>query len=491
MKKTILILIATVTSMLSLSQSNPLSMATTVQQMASWDRYPTFSVYCDMMKNFANDNPDFCHLDTIGYSHVGNRPILGLVITNNITANDNKPRFFWSSTMHGDELTGWILSMRFADELLSKYNSNDQIKNLMNNAVIYICPMANPDGTYYKSSEGITVETARRENANGIDLNRNFPRPDEQTVTMQSEIQCMIDYASKQNFTMSANLHTGAEVVNYPWDVAKNVIEQAHADDNWWQYVSHIYADNVINDGHNGYFGSSQFNNGITEGREWYPIDGSRQDYMNYFQHCREVTIEISNIKSPNSEKLPDYWEYNRQAMLDYTEQVIYGFRGIVTDQHSGNPISDVKVEIVGHDYNKSEVYTFAPLGNYFRPIYEGSYQVTFSKAGCVSQTIPITVTNNNYTIANIQLSCETDITNHTLEKDIKIYPNPTNGIFSIESEYKIENIEIFNTVGIKLFSKNINNNSLKLDLSNFAKGQYFIIIKLDEYQKVEKIIVN
>ncbi|MCF6184767.1 MAG: hypothetical protein L3J56_09130, partial [Bacteroidales bacterium] len=40
-----------------------INMATTVAEMANWDRYPTYDVYVQMMQNFATNYPNLCKLD--------------------------------------------------------------------------------------------------------------------------------------------------------------------------------------------------------------------------------------------------------------------------------------------------------------------------------------------------------------------------------------------------------------------------------------------
>lgn len=543
------------------------TMATVVSEMANWDRYPTFSVYCEMLKNYATNYPNLCRLDTIGFSAVANRPILCLVISDNVNQIEDEPNFFWSSTMHGDELTGLIMSMRLADYLLLNYNIDNQVNKLINNSKIFICPMANPDGTYAGSPQGTNVINATRYNANNIDLNRNFPRIDGISTSIQSEISCMMDYANIHNFTMSANLHGGTTVVNYPWDF-KTSSQLLHADDTWWQYVSLIYANRAIDNGPNGYF-KDETNSGITNGGDWYVITGSRQDYMNYFKHCREMTIEISVSKKLDVNMLNNYWNYNRQAMLDFTEQILYGFSGIITDKCSGNIVSGVKVFIAGHDNYGSEVYSSAPLGNYFRPIYAGTYNVTFSKEGYFSKTQQVTVTNNNMTTVNISLepkyfsllltsyinnesfdgagdgsikvtvqggtpdyeglwsngqtsygnemtitnltcgtysitvsdanNCKDSIKNMQIPffsgieetdlSEMQIYPNPTNGIFVIESINNIQEIEIYNMFGTKILSEKPNKNKIYYNLK-IDSGTYFIEIKSLENKKIVKKLV-
>jgi PKD repeat protein len=387
-------------------------MATSVAAMANWDKYPTFAVYCQMMQNFVTNYPTLCRLDTIGFSAVGHRPLLCLAISDNISQFEDEPEFFWSSTMHGDETTGIILTMRFADYLLSNYGTNTQVDKLINNAVIYICPMANPDGTFRLSYDGTSMANATRYNGNSKDLNRSFPLfpgtnfdPTAAPGPTENEVTAMLNYANFHNFVMSANIHGGTTVMNYPWDSFRTN-QLAQPDKLWWEKVALIYANNAMANGPSGYFQDEE-PNGITEGGDWYVITGSRQDYMNYYHHCREITIEVSANKALSSQYLNNYWNYNRQAMLDFTEQILYGFRGIITDDCSGEAIADVKVEIVGHDNYGTEVYSFAPLGNYFRPIYQGTYNVTFSKDGYTSKTLPVTVTNDNSITLNVSLSTD------------------------------------------------------------------------------------
>lgn len=418
------------------------TMATDVSQMVNWDKYPTFAVYQEMMQNFVEDYPSLCRLDTIGFSAVNNRPILCIVISDNISQIEDEPEFFWSSTMHGDELCGLILELRFADYLLSNYNSITQVTNIVNNTVVYICPMANPDGTYKNSTNGTSVANSTRYNGNYVDLNRSFPYIDgapydsgTNADSTQAEVVAMQNYADLHNFTMAANLHGGASLINYPWDLygETSVLPRTNirpADEYWWLYVSELYADLAIanSQGHTysgaGYFqdcASEIGNDGITEGSDWYWISGSRQDYMNFFKHCREITIEVSVEKKLDVGELNNHWNFNRQAMLDYTEQVLYGFRGIITDSCSGTPLPGVKVEIAGHDELGSEVYSFSPLGNYFRPIYAGTYNVTFSKTGYISKTISVSTTNNNSTQLNVSLQPITDnsIADFTFEQPL------------------------------------------------------------------------
>ena len=386
-----------------------INMATTTAQMASWDRYPTHAVYEEMMQDFVTNYPGLCRLDTIGFS-VNGWPIICLAISDNIAVDEDEPEFWWSGTMHGDETTGYVLLLRMADYLLSNYGTDPQVTNLVQNVEIYINPLANPDGTFNNSASGTVLTDAIRANTNGIDLNRNFPTLDGSGYTLQPESQCMMDYSDARDFVMSVNTHGGIELLNFPWDTWQSD-ENINVDHNWWEYVCFVYADEVEIDAPATYFeGPGSMDNGpynttgVTHGADWYYAIGSRQDYMNYYRYIQEVTLELSDTKTLGTEYLNTYWGYNKDGMLLYMEQVLYGLRGVVTDACTGTPLGDVKVEIIGHDKDNSEVYSSAPVGNYHRPIYEGTYDFTFSLAGYQTQTHTVSITNDVSTRLDVQL---------------------------------------------------------------------------------------
>ena len=84
-------------------------------------------------------------------------------------------------------------------------------------------------------------------------------------------------------------------------------------------------------------------------------------------------------------------------------EQSLFGLRGIITDSITGNPLK-AKVEISSHDIDSSHVYSTIPIGNYHRYLYQGNYDVTFSRNGYHSKIINVSVLNNTITIEDIQL---------------------------------------------------------------------------------------
>ena len=364
----------------------------------NWDYYPTYNQYVDMMYAFADSFPNICKVHSLGTLNSG-REILIVNISDNVGQKENEPSFLYTSSMHGDELTGYVLMLRFIDDILNNYNTNSRISYLVNEIDIWINPLANPDGAYAGGNSNVWGAT--RSNANFIDLNRNFPDPQDgphpDGNPWQEETLIFMGLSDTINFNLSSNLHTGAVVANYPWDTWS----QLTADDSWWQHVCNEYADTCQFYGTGNYF--TNYNDGIINGYDWYEVDGGRQDYMNYYKHCREFTLELSNDKTPNPQELPSFWNATHPSFYNYMEQSLYGLRGIITDSVTGLPIK-ARVEIANHDVDSSHVYSSLPIGNYHRYIYQGNYSFTFSKSGYHSKTINASILNNNTTYLNVQL---------------------------------------------------------------------------------------
>ena len=251
-----------------------------------WNTYPTYESYISIMESFAADYPEICQVFSIGTTNEG-REIMFVKISDQVSNEEAEPQFLYTATMHGDETTGYVLMLRLIDHLLSQYGNDPTATQLIDETEIWINPLANPDGTFHTGNS--SVFGAIRGNANYIDLNRNYPDPEDgphpDGNAWQIETLAFKTLAEENNFVLAANIHGGTEVVNYPWDTWS----QLSADDDWWQYVAHEYADTAQYFSPSSYFNG--FNDGITNGYAWYSIAGGRQDYMNYFHQWQRNDI--------------------------------------------------------------------------------------------------------------------------------------------------------------------------------------------------------
>lgn len=315
-------------------ETKALQMASTVDEMASWDRYPTYGTYTAMMQRWAESYPSLCHIDTIGLSVQG-RLILSMEISSALD-DSTLPEFFYSSTMHGDEITGFVMMLRLIDTLLSSYGQNPRLTALMDSINICINPLANPDGTYHGGDN--SVQNAWRYTSTyDTDLNRLYPDPFHNTsVDIPQENAAMIDYLSRHHFSLSANLHGGSEVLNYPWDSFRSSV-RPHPQRDWWITVCERFMDTLRQ--HTASHFDDVNSNGYIAGGDWYVIGGGRQDYVNYYHNCLEMTMEISTSKKLNSDLLPTYWNFLAPSLIGYIGETLNLDTnvGISTIQHSAN----------------------------------------------------------------------------------------------------------------------------------------------------------
>lgn len=446
--------------------------AGSLTQAMDWQSYPTYTQYELIMQDFASTYPSLCHLDTIGTS-INGRLVLALKISDNAGTDEDEPEVFYSSTMHGDELAGFVLMLRLADYLLKNYNLNSRVKNMVDNLEIWINPLANPDGTY---TSGNTITAPTRANANGIDLNRNFPDPFQPLEVQQKENMDMIKFMRKHKFVISANFHSGSEVVNYPWD---RWYSKFHADDSWFNTISRAYADTVHVQSGTGYM--TDESNGVTRGAAWYVIYGGRQDFITYELQGREVTIELDYIKETPAAQLELLWLYNRRSFLGYLENALYGVYGLVHDAQTTAPVA-ARVYISGHDKDSSHVYSDTLTGKFTRFLSPGTWSLSFSAKDYQDTTVKnVVVVAGQKTDLIIEMkSIASDIDDTKAEAPV-LYPNPASSFITCmlpQSLNGIVNIKIFNQSGMKLADYNEASSGIPviIDLQGFARGAYVVI---------------
>lgn len=460
-----------------------------LRDIEEWDFYPTYDAYVDLMYQFAEQYPSLCQVFSIGQSNQG-REILFAKISDNVSLKENEPQFLYTSSIHGDELTGYILTLRLIDYLLSNYGTVPKVTDMVNGIEIWINPLSNPDGTYAGGNS--TVDGARRYNALWVDLNRNYPDaedgPHPDGEDWQTETMRFMELAEDNHFVSGTNFHGGEEVCNYPWDTWSRLA----VDDEWWQYVCHEYADTVHLYAPSNYM--SDFDDGITNGYAWYTISGGRQDYMNYFHQMREFTLEISDVKLPDPSQLPSFWQYNYRSMLNYIEQSAFGVRGTIKDSVSGWPVK-AEVYTILHDLDSSWVYSSLPIGNYHRLLYAGNYTLRFSAPGYETKVVNnVQVVNRQATVLDIKLvpNGVGGISNYAVNRAISLYPNPaSNNYLYFDADIPVSRITVSDITGHELIAIQVYPPYSGIDIRNLQPGLYFIRFDTEEGIGIKKFLVN
>lgn len=334
------------------------------------DTYHTHAQVGAVLAQTEADHPTLAR-DFVWGSSVLGRELWGIVISDNVTTEEAEPEVRLSSTMHGNEPPDMEMLLYLVAHLTDNYGQPgfEDVTYLVDNYEIHILPLHNPDG----------YVAGTRYNDNGIDLNRNFPVPDgtigdDGTWTEEVETIAFKDYGLGHDFVISQNGHSGALVVNYPWDYTYELTP----DDEAIVQLSLEYST------YNLPMYNGSFPQGIIRGALWYVTRGNLQDWSYAQTGCIDETIEISNTHYPPASVLPGLWEDNRESLMHWIKAARYGINGIVTAADSGLPLL-AYVTVTG---NAKPVHTDPDFGDYYKLLDTGTYELTFEAVGYVSQTI-------------------------------------------------------------------------------------------------------
>ncbi len=371
------------------------------------DDYHTNDEIQALFATWQTTYPTLFHYESIGLSGLS-RNLWVCKLSDNVAADEAEIEVKYVANMHGDETVGKENCLRFIEELLTGYGGGDTTLTwMMNNYEMWFLPSMNPDG----------AAVPQRGNANGVDLNRDFPDRliDSVNTAAGREIETglVMAWTAAHNFVLSANFHGGALCVNYPWDGNPSGLSvyTACPDDSLFinaslrysQYNSRLWA-------------STEFTpHGITNGADWYHVNGGMQDWNYVWMGDREVTVELDNTKNPAVSRLEALWQENRLAMRNYWLEAQYGVRGLVTDSVTGLPLR-ANIQVGTNVYL---TYSSALHGEYYRMLRPGTYTLTFSALGYATKTLSgVTVAGATPTVLNVALGS-------VPRADIAVSPSP------------------------------------------------------------------
>ncbi|MBN1261397.1 MAG: hypothetical protein JXB35_12035 [Anaerolineae bacterium] len=347
--------------------------------------WPTFEQMVARMQALVAAHPDIMRLVSIGKS-VQNRDLWCMEITDYPDVEEAEPEVKYTSTMHGDETTGVEMTLRLAELLANSYGVDPDLTELVDSLEIWLCPIHNPDG-YVAGS---------RSNANGVDLNRDFPDPVADPVDDPAgravETQAFMALGYDHRFAMGANYHGGAQVVNYPWDCRDDLSPD---DAEYYDFsVGYAIRNPIIwEDGTPA---------SVVRGARWYIVYGGIQDWSYNWRGEHHVTIELSKIKSPPYTQMDTYWEANREAMLWWMQRPLRnGARGRVTDANTGAPL-DAVITVAPE---RMPVTTDPDAGDYSKVLLDGAYTLTASAYCYEPQSAPVTVVSGTAAVQDFALA--------------------------------------------------------------------------------------
>jgi len=212
------------------------------------------------LEQFADTYPDIVTLHEIGKSIQG-RPIIALRITGNpdtVVFFKQKPAVLFLATHHAREWAACEMAMRLIRYFTENYGALQRVTTLLDEAEVWVIPVANPDGYQYT----FTTERLWRKNlrdndqdgviteVDGVDLNRNFDfywghddegsSPDESDFdyrgpepNSEPETRAVTKFIMQQRHRLKfiVSYHTFAGMILYPW---------------WWKEDTPSYDDPIF-----------------------------------------------------------------------------------------------------------------------------------------------------------------------------------------------------------------------------------------------------
>ena len=130
---------------------------------------------------------------------------------------------------------------------------------------------------------------------------------------------------------------------------------------------------------------------------------------------------------------------------------------------------------------------TFGIIADHVR--YNDNFPWPLEADGAGASLVLISPDKDNHFGENWVADFSTDVIDFPISSGFSVFPNPTNGLLTIQTRNGlIEQVEILNTFGQLLSKKQTNETEIKLDLSIYPKGIYFIRIN---QEKTVKILVG
>ena len=331
------------------------------------------------------------------------------------------------ANMHGNEVLGRELLLHLADHLCEEYlKNNAEIRRLVDSTRIHLLPSMNPDGWRIATDSGAKDFLIGRENANNVDLNRDFPDLDRIVYTrvtsrnnhlmdvvkhldhkVQPETESVMKLIMEHPFVLSANMHGGDLVANYPYDESRDEMDPTEysqsPDDETFRGLAHVYAGNHATMANPETPGCDRKENsfakqgGITNGAAWYSVAGGMQDFNYLSSNDFEITLELGCDKYPPASELNKEWQNNKKALMEFMWMVHSGVKGVVRDALTGVGISNAVVHVKnitriskGGERRNADIdhdVTSVHDGDYWRLLTPGEYEITVSAIGFEQQT--------------------------------------------------------------------------------------------------------
>jgi len=250
------------------------------------------------------------HLEDYGKSVKGRRLIALRV--GDVAHMPAKGPILLGGNIHGDEPVGNQMIQRYAYETCT--NPDDTQAKIGSSSVVWYLPFFNPDG----------YELNQRANANGVDLNRNFPVVS--TPRAQIETSSYMTFAQKIKPSFSTMYHGGLCAALYPYFSCYGApyipkcppgdVPSTHARGDDFKKAEDLYAAGMLK-GPSCSTRNCKFNV-INDGG--YPGSGILADWAAAHNNQVDITVEVDKSKRPSGSRLPYYYTIHKPIIDGFNQ---------------------------------------------------------------------------------------------------------------------------------------------------------------------------
>lgn len=244
--------------------------------------------------------------DTSTTPSIGGNGIKWVKISDNPNSSEDEPETLYTAVHHAREPTSLTQLIFFMWYLLENYESDAEIKSIVDHTELYFIPVVNPDGYLYNEKtnpEGGGLWRKNRKDILGVDVNRNYdyyingnpsnniwggegsssnPNSNVYAGTApfsEVESQAVKWFCEQHNFVMGVNNHSAGNGIFFPYGYTADAFTPDH----------HLYEGFLdVLTSENGYFA-----------RKTLGIAGTTNDFMygtvNTHDQIFSITPEIGN----------------------------------------------------------------------------------------------------------------------------------------------------------------------------------------------------
>ena len=196
-----------------------------------------------------------------------------------------------------------------------------------------------------------------------------------------------------------------------------------------------------------------------------------------------------------NFENTGNYYAENVvvKIEIDETKYDINSLQLLNTSHENKSKITNNIVEFIFEDINLVAASGNPPVGGHGNVLFKIKSKDNLVSGDMVQKAAKIYFDYNAPIETNISQTTYQSLSNPIFEFDesVKIFPNPTNGIININSEFNLKSIELYDVQGRILEKSFENNSTTTLNISKRQNGIYFMKITSDKGSKVEKVVKN